>query len=442
MKFKSEIKVGLFAAVVILILVYATYRVGDQTAISGGGYQLEGVFSNVSGLRTKSPVELAGVDVGVVKKVKPYRNKALVTFAIDDDVILSTGSKAFLRTRGFLGDAYLEVVPGDPDLPLLKDGDRIENTFVGGDINDMMNRFNDIADDVKTMSGQARETTMPNLDQLVSTLKEVALRNEKNFDRIAENLAVLSERLRQIVEEGGEDANQAMGRINSIAQKIDEGRGTLGKLVNDEETVEKLNTAVESLNEALGSFNKWQFDMGYHTEYLSQTEDFKHYVSMGVRPAPDKAFLFDIVEDPTPDTKRKQVVSQITTGGTTSTVTTETSTLTRDETQFSAQIAKKYYDLTLRGGIIESKGGLGLDYDVGPMSFSFSAFDFENDFNEKPHLKMFGTLNLTENFFFMGGADDPLNPAQKTDYFMGAGFRLVDEDIKSVLKLGSLLPGK
>ena len=438
MKFKPEIKVGLFALAAIAALVYGSLKVGDQSVVIGGGYRLEAEFRTVAGLRTKAPIEMAGVAVGVVRDVALTDGQPKVVMQISKRVLLHEGTRALLRTRGFLGDTYIELKQGDPTAPLLKPGTMLQNSEIGGDINDLVNRFSGIAEDVRGITTTAKDSTMPNLDEFVRVMKEMTLRNEQNFDKIAQNLAALTDKLREVVEQGGDNAKESVQRIASIAKKIDEGRGTIGKLVNDEQTVQKLNDAVDSLNNALGSFNRTQFEIGYHTEYLGATEDFKHYISLGVKPAPDKAFLFDVVEDPNPSRQRRQSTTDITTGGTTTTVATETATLERQGVQFSAQLAKKFYDLTLRGGMIESRGGLGFDYDVGPMAFSFSAFDFQNDFGEKPHLKVYGTLNLTQNFFLVGGADDPLNRQQKTDYFGGVGFRLVDEDVKSILRLGSL----
>jgi phospholipid/cholesterol/gamma-HCH transport system substrate-binding protein len=129
--------------------------------------------------------------------------------------------------------------------------------------------------------------------------------------------------------------------------------------------------------------------------------------------------------------------TEITAGGTTNTIHTLTSTYEPEKFRFSAQLAKKIYDFTLRGGIIESRGGVGLDYDKGPLSLKFSAFDFSTKYGDKPHLKAWGSLNLTKNFYFVGGADDIINPHQPVDWFVGGGLRLVDEDVKNLIGIGA-----
>jgi phospholipid/cholesterol/gamma-HCH transport system substrate-binding protein len=451
MNFKEmspELKVGIFAIVVITIIAWATVRVSDRTSVSGSGYTLSVVFDNATGLKKKAPVELAGVQIGVVKDIELVdSSRAKVELLVSEGVKLSEGTRSILRTRGFLGETYVEIVPGAPELPTLGEDGEILFSARTGDVNSLVGQFTLIADDIKhvtaslrTMVGKDQNAPInrivENLETFTEAIKNVTLRNEDNIDRVTANLAAMTDQLREIIVRGQSDVEESMDRIASITRKIDEGRGTIGRLVNDEETVDKLNEAVDNLNETLGGFKRLEMEVGYHVEYLTQSEDFKHYVSLGLMPSPDKAFLFDIVSDPDPRPTFMQRDTAVTVGGTTTNVTTETATINREQIKFSAQLAKKFYDFTLRGGIIESTGGVGLDYDKGPLGIHFSAFDLSTRFDQKPHLKLFGNVNITDNFYMIGGADDMLRENNKPDWFVGAGFRMADDDVKSVIGLG------
>lgn len=447
-KFTTEVKVGAFAVAIVAILAWATVRVGDKTAVRGGGYTLKVVFDNATGLKFKAPVELAGVSVGIIKKIElSDSQQAQVTLALSRGVKLPANSRAILRTRGFLGETYVELIPGSPDQPILSAGETITESLRTGDINSLVSQFNEIADDIKQITATLRETigegkTSPvnqivtNLETFTKAIRDITIRNENNVDRITDNLAAMTEQLREIVARGQSDIEESMQRIASITRKIDEGKGTVGRLVNDEETVEKLNEAVDGLNETLGGFKKLEAEIGFHTEYLTKSKDFKNYVSLGLRPAPDKAFLFDVVSDPNPNPSHRVATTNVTVGGNTTQVSTDTATVERNKIRFSAQLAKKFYDFTLRGGLIESTGGFGLDYDKGPVGLRFSAFDFSTRYGERPHLKLMGNLNLTRNFYFLGGADDFIARQNRPDWFVGGGFRLVDDDIKSLVGVG------
>ncbi|MDP2599554.1 MAG: MlaD family protein [Deltaproteobacteria bacterium] len=449
LKLKPEIKVGIFAAAAIAIVIFATVRVGDQSVVSGGGYDLFAVFSNVAGLYPKASVEVAGVDVGVVKEIGLKEGKAEVKMAIKKKIKLPENSVAFLKTRGFLGEAYVEIIPGDPSLPVLKDGDFFLRTDSGGDVTSMVNQFNAVAGDVKDITGTIKEwvdeeqggavaDTVNNFNDFVRVLREVSLRNEQNLDRIMQNMADLTHELKGMVANSRGNIEISSDRIASISQKIDEGRGTIGKLVNDPETVNKLNESLDNLTEALGGYKQMELGLGFHTEYLRATGDFKNYFDASFGITPDEALLVSLVSDTEPPLKRENRTTDITVGGVTTSVQTETIALQRNKLLFSAQMAKKFYNFTIRGGLIESTGGLGLDFSQGPLGVQFSAFDFQTKFNSKPHLKAMGTLALTDNLYVTGGADDFINPRQPVDFFFGGGFRLVDDQIKSLLGLSSL----
>ncbi|MDO8528124.1 MAG: MlaD family protein [Deltaproteobacteria bacterium] len=455
-KISPEIKVGLFAMATIAIITFVTIRVGDQSIVSGGAYELRAIFTNATGLYPKASVEVSGVAVGIVKKVELTADgKALVIVGVKKAIHLPQDSAAYLKTRGFLGEAYVELVPGDPNLPPLKSGDFFAQTESGGDVTSLVNKFNSIAGDVKDVTRTVKDwtnekeggqvaVTVSNMNEFVQVLRDVVVKNQENLDRIVSNMADLTHEVKTMVQESRGDVTASMDRMASITQKIDEGRGTIGKLVNDPETADKLNSSLDSLNDALGGYKRWEMGLGFHTEYLQGTSNFKNYFHVSLAPTPDKALIVEIVTDPEPPLKYQRQTSDIQVGGTTTTVTTDTSTLNRFSVLFSAELAKKFYDFTIRGGLIESTGGMGLDYDNGVLGLKFDAFNFQTHFNQKPHLKAWGILNVTQNLYLAGGADDFINPNQPVDYFVGGGFQLVDDDIKSLIgtAAGSAKVGK
>lgn len=439
----SETKVGLFALGALVIVGFITLKIGSRSFVAAGGYDVSLLIDNAIGIRTKTPVEIAGIKIGQVKDIDLVDSrKAKLTLAIQKDVILPPDSKALIRSKGFLGEIVIELVPGTAGGEAIKDGGSIQFAGQSGDVNMLLTQFNSIAQDIKAVSSSLRDMvsgdkTSPvwnivhNLEQFTQTLAN----NQQNFNKMAGNLAELTESLKGTIAKSRENVEESLQRIASITKKVDEGKGTVGKLVNDDTTVNKLNEAVDNLNSVLGGLNKLETEIGYHTEYLATSEQFKHYVNLTLRPKPDKAFIFDFVTDQNPSPSRSSRTTTITSGGASSTFSTDTETIDRNQFRVSAQIAKSFYDFTVRGGIIESRGGVGLDYNKGPVGAQFSAYDFQTDYGERPHLKLGGTVNLTSNLYLVGGADDMISRKQKTDWFFGAGIRLADEDVKSLVGL-------
>lgn len=402
---QRNIKIGVFTIIGLCILVYSTIRVSDRNLSSKGTYTVSLVLSSATGLTRKTPVQIAGVQVGYVESLDLVDNrKARVALRINREVQLSQDITAQVRTKGFLGETYIDLIPGRDENVIKPDGEIMAvNPYV--DLSELTAKLNAVTDDIKVVTESMRRNFVEG----------------GNWDQIMTNFASLSQKL-----------NTSLSSVSSITQKIDEGKGTVGRLVNDEETIENINQAAKGLSETVGGVNRFQTEIGYHLEYLGDSRSVKNYVSLGLKPRPDKAFLLDFVVDPNPPDERKLITTDVTAGGVTTTVTADRRVTLRNKFLLSAQLAKTFRALTVRGGIIESAGGVGLDYDMGPLGFSFSAFDFRTDHQERPHLKAFSRLNLTKNFYLMSGADDFIAKTRNPDWFVGAGFQVIDEDVKSL----------
>jgi phospholipid/cholesterol/gamma-HCH transport system substrate-binding protein len=126
---RSPFAVGLIALVVIAILVFLGFT---KDIPFTRGYEVKAVFRSASGLRPDSPVRIAGVEVGKVKKVERQEggNNAVVTMAINDNGRpLHEDATLKIRPRIFLeGNFFVDLQPGTPGAPELDDGDTITVT--------------------------------------------------------------------------------------------------------------------------------------------------------------------------------------------------------------------------------------------------------------------------------------------------------------------------
>jgi phospholipid/cholesterol/gamma-HCH transport system substrate-binding protein len=123
----TPLKAGLLAAMVILIFSFFGFSrynpFSDQ-------YELTATFESANNLQPKSPVRVAGVDVGVVKKVTPLENgsgAARVEMEIQKKGLpIHKDAELKIRPRIFLeGNFFVDLQPGTPESPTLKDGSSI-----------------------------------------------------------------------------------------------------------------------------------------------------------------------------------------------------------------------------------------------------------------------------------------------------------------------------
>lgn len=419
-----EMKVGLFAAVALAIAAYATLRVSDRGIFKGGAYAVTVIIDSAAGLTRKTPVEVAGIQVGFIEDLDLYEGRrAKALLRIHRDVVLGRDARAQVRTKGFLGETYVDLMPGNTALGIIEEGGEIAATNPFADLSQVASDAHEVADAMK---------------ELVRKLLEITEKNQEGINQIVANLQQFSSDVGEVMSEKKETLKDTMERLDRISRRVDEGQGTVGRLINDGETAENINEAAKGISETLGGISRFQTEIGYHLEYLGETGDFKNYVGLALKPRPDKYFLLEFVVDPNPSPTETLKTTTTTTGGVTTTVTTDENVIQKDKILISAQLAKTFYNLTFRGGVIESRGGVGVDYNLGPVGVQFSAYDFRTDNNQRPHLKVLGSLSLTKNLFLVSGVDDFISRQQGADWFVGGGLRLVDNDIKSLLGAASL----
>lgn len=443
-RFSTEARVGIFVILAIAILAYITIDV-SQLGFTRGTYKIYTFMDNAEGVATKTPVQIAGIPVGRVSNVElTPDSRAKVEFEIKKDVKLGDDVEAEVRTRGVLGDTYIELFPGKGMGGDIPEGGTVRRVKPPADYQQLVRDLSSLTGDLKEITGALKEYTvseksytaeiLKNMNVLTANMAKFTTNNNANIEAIIGNMKVLSDNLRKFSNASQDDIEVALNRISEISGKVNDGQGTIGKLINDPTTIDKTNEILENVAGLTDGVRRIETELSYHAEYLGATGDVKNYVGLKFQTRPDKFFLFEVVHDPDPSPSDKTQITTVTTAaGATSTVTTETQDF--NKIRFSAQLGKKFQDLTVRGGLIESTGGFGIDYNRGPLGVQFSAFDFGAD---RPHLKFLTQLNLTRSLFFVTGVDDFLNKDHGVDWFLGAGVRFTDEDIKSLLGTASL----
>lgn len=120
--FDAEIAVGIFMFFGILSLAYISVKLGNINLLGNNYYSVKAVFSSVKGLKKDTVVEIAGVGVGKVGDIKLVDYKAVTTLRIRTDIKIQDDAIASVRTKGLLGEKYVEITPGGSDILVGPDG--------------------------------------------------------------------------------------------------------------------------------------------------------------------------------------------------------------------------------------------------------------------------------------------------------------------------------
>lgn len=126
-----ELWVGMFVATGLAALAVLAFQVGDLgSAEVSRPYELKARFSNIGGLKPKSPITMAGVRIGRVGKIgfDHERYQAIVTLIIDGSFNkIPEDTTASILTSGLLGEQYVGIDAGGSET-YLQHGDEIQLT--------------------------------------------------------------------------------------------------------------------------------------------------------------------------------------------------------------------------------------------------------------------------------------------------------------------------
>lgn len=460
-KLTAEAKVGLLVLGSSVILLWMTVVVGKFDFGKQEGYRVVALFESVAGLNSKAAVRMAGVQIGTVESVELDGSRAKLTLRIDPNVKVPRGSEAAVKTMGLLGDKYVDIVPaersGGPGAPaqeragIYQDGDRIEATAAPSDADKLITQLSAIADDIKQVTGSLRtvfgskrgersmEDILHDLRETTANIKDFSFALKGDGSEVIVRLNELVQNLNGVVydnkdnlkvsmeniREATRSAEVALASIENVANRIDRGEGTLGKLVNDEGMYNNIDSAAKGLSDYVSRVERLKTTIAFRNEYLFPKS--KSYFTLELKPRPDQYYIAEILSDPYGKYDRTETV--------TNGVITVTETY-QDKLKFSLEFAKRWGNLAVRLGIIESEGGVGGDLFAfdDRVKFSVDAWNFNSSEPEnlKTHVKATAAVQLNKVLFLNAGYDNILN-SERRHGFVGAGLRFDDDDLKYLM---------
>lgn len=447
----AEFKVGLLVLSVSALIAYMSLQISDDPTLMGRSNEAWFLLPDAAGLVKGGAVKTAGIPVGVIKDITLQDGQARIDLKFRPDVNLKTSATVTMKTQGILGDKYLEVYPGSPTDPPLGKGAQIIIIKDNGSIDSVVAQISDLGGSLKEVARVLKESVAEdgnnkhvlgriilNIEKLTKDLSDISGQNKEKINEIVDQVHSVTSTLDEVLNDESDKGfkktwknamnhiDTSLRNIDEITSKINRGEGTVGKLINDDETAEKIDTAIDGVNEFLGSANKLQTALDFHVDYLANIGSAKTSVGIKLQPGLDRYYLLGVVDDPagvvkTTDTKTNQ--------GGTDTSYTETKTY-KSEYKFNLQFAKNFYDFTVRGGLIENTGGVGFDYLLyrNKLMFTVEALSFSS-LNLRTQLR----YDVYKGIYVAAGVSDIFNRNQKYSNYIGAGLFLTNDDMKLLM---------
>ena len=285
---KTEIKVAL-VGLGILILLFFGIKFLKGIDIFNKEVSYHVLYKDVSGMHESNYIYLNGMKVGYIKDIKAMDNRAenfLVTISISSKVNMTKDSKIVLFNADMLGSKALRLELGHGEL--LHKGDTITGEIeigmldkLGTAITPMAENLDSILSATKSILNQQNrdniQRTLANLESTSRKLNDISqqfdglIDSEKNkikniianTESITTNLKDNNERLSNIISRIDQitdtvaqanigstlsETSRTIERLNKVLGIIENGKGNLGLLINDEGLYRNLNESARKLD--------------------------------------------------------------------------------------------------------------------------------------------------------------------------------------------------
>ena len=277
----SELRVGLFVLVGLLILAVAIFYV-TGAGFLGPKYRLKTYLPEVSGLSAGAPVRLDGVEIGNVEKIRLVPRQAgkppdrmhniEVGIRIDSkyqgDVL--TDSTATLVTEGLLGNRYVNVQRGYTGVPL-KEGQAIPGAEEKA-IKEVVERSADVLANLKALSEEIQDIvgdvqsgkgTIGKLitdDQAYNHLNSILARGDQIVGNVQSGQGTLGKLV--MTDELYTKVDKGVDNVNTILADVRSQKGTIGKLLYDPSIYDQAKAALENGNTIMGDIRAGKGTLG------------------------------------------------------------------------------------------------------------------------------------------------------------------------------------
>ena len=293
---KKEVKIGIFA-VVMLLALWAGIRFLSGIDIFSRNIIYYASYENVSGLQTAAPITIHGVKVGTIESITfdPSKGSDVkVALAVKRQYRLPVDTRAVIYDNGIMGGKAIKLDLGSSS-ELLKRGDQIISdsgsdmmSSIGNELGDLKGKLTVVADNLATALANINTLVEQNTDNLSGTisnlnsisasldgvlkserkniegivtslnsLAEMLNQNTERFDRIIGNVDAVAEQLEQAkVDSLVKAFTSTADNLSRMLASINAGEGSVGELMNDKELYDNLAAASGNLSALLADLKE------------------------------------------------------------------------------------------------------------------------------------------------------------------------------------------
>ncbi|MET0390929.1 MAG: MlaD family protein [Polyangiales bacterium] len=246
---RTALRVGIFVVLGIAVLTFAVLVLGAKGGLFQSKSTLYVDLSNINGLVVGAPVRLAGLDIGRVSKIHfsedLNRREARVELSVQERYLprVRGDSRAFIDSKGLLGDKLINITIGSPDQAQLREGDVIpardgvSMEELAAKVNQAVTSITRVTDQAGTvLEGLAQPETRADMQRVLHSVAGI-LEGVEHSDGVAHRLIYdrgYADEVDGILREtqGGLAALRgALEHVRAVTAEVEGGKGTAHELI-------------------------------------------------------------------------------------------------------------------------------------------------------------------------------------------------------------------
>ena len=243
----QKIRLGLFVIIGLLIFILAVYFIGDKQKMFGKTNHLEAIFNNVNGLQLGNNVRYSGISVGTVRGIEMINDTTIRVDMIIDKTIFTHIKKnaiATIGSDGLVGNMIINIIPGIGEEASVQPGDEIRsrNRVSTDDIFNTLSKTNKNAATLTANLLKITDKMMDGKGTMGSLINDTLMARD------------LKETMRYL-KLTGKGASETVLKLNQLIESLDSKDNVIG-VIKDSAVAQKIKNMVTNLDESSVGIDK------------------------------------------------------------------------------------------------------------------------------------------------------------------------------------------
>ncbi|WP_303691898.1 MlaD family protein [Megamonas hypermegale] len=407
----NEAKVGIFTVIGLVLLTAIVLYLSGFNPAEEDDYSFDITFNQVTGLKPGAGVSYAGIAVGRVQAIEAYKDKAKVTVEIRGGTQIAKDSLFTINSDGLMGEKFISIMPPQhPSGVYLAGGESVQGVDEKGldyllaqagttlvDVQELIKSMNTILGN-KNVQNSLIQTAVNlneltgNMNELMRVMSNLAVNNQQDIDKMIKNLSAMTASMASAADEidsmlndfsgdgqTAENMKTAIANLAATSQSIQKMAANMEPVIADPATAQKLQNIIDNASNIstradtmMNKVSNIKVKTGVDALYSGGESDWAVNADVRVYSNPN-SFLLIGADD---------------IGG--------------DDSGTNLQVGTGNGTVTGRGGLIDDKVGVGIDFKTSDKTqFSVDAYDPDD-----LRVKLRGQYELADDTYLIGQIKD------------------------------------